>query len=248
MAKSTVPVFVWGFHTPIKIFPAPIAEHRHGPFNLIADDAVIHAVLIDGPGMNFGKAVSGNESHRVHDLRVVRRRNAGIIPPVETVSDVAAIAQTDMLLEHCRLGPKSNSTVHSSIDSVDVSNNDGGTAIVMLSKCEVYWRHRYPIVRNREIELNAERRPSSAVGDRCLFNGGISVKHRLAGDFVNAGIEVAANVGQYGALQVFILKKDRAPVLINSPAGQIVAQGVRVVEAIGSELVEGRVGIGSPSS
>ena len=53
-----------------------------------------------------------------------------------------------------------------------------------------------------------------------------------------------ADVGQHGALQIFVFQVDRAPRVIDAAAGQILAQRVGIVEAIGSELVEGRIGIG----
>src|SRR6267154_1808344 len=101
MCSAGVGVWIPNSH---EIFPAAIAEHRNRTFGVIADYAIVHAVLIHRPGMDFGKAVGSGEAHGVCNLRIVPRADAGIIPPVETMSRVAAIAKSNALLQHRRLG------------------------------------------------------------------------------------------------------------------------------------------------
>ena len=53
-------------------------------------------------------------------------------------------------------------------------------------------------MRNRKIELDAERGPGAAIPDLRLLNRRIGVEHRLAADLVDAGVEVPAQVRQHG--------------------------------------------------
>ena len=74
--------------------------------------------------------------------------------------------------------------------------------------------------------------------------GGICVEHRLAADLVDAGVKMAAKVGQHGALQVLIFQKESAPGMIGSLVGQIVAQRVGIVESAVRILIKRWIGIG----
>ena len=69
---------------------------------------------------------------------------------------------------------------------------------------------------NREIEFDAEGRPRAAVRYVGFLDGRIFIKHRLAADFVDASVDVASQIGQHGALQVFIFQKDGAPGVIGA--------------------------------
>ena len=55
---------------------------------------------------------------------------------------------------------------------------------------------------------------------------------------------MAADIGEHGAFEVFVLQIDDAPIVRDGPIGQILAQRVGVVEAAGGEGVEGRIGVG----
>ena len=55
---------------------------------------------------------------------------------------------------------------------------------------------------------------------------------------------MAANIGQYRALQIFVLEEDRAPGMAGLYAGQICPQGVGIVEAGGFIDIERRIRIG----
>ena len=77
---------------------------------------------------------------------------------------------------------------------------------------------RHPVMRNRKIELDAERRPGPAVANLSFFDGRIGIEHRLAIDLVDAGVKMPANVRQYGALQIFVFQVDGAPGVIRAAA------------------------------
>jgi len=98
-------------------------------------------------------------------------------------------------------------------------------------------------VGNREIKLDSERSPSAAIRDVGLFDGRVLVKHGLAADLVGAAVEVASNVRQHGALQIFIFKEQSAPGMIDPAVRQIIAERIRIVEAGVCILIKGRVGI-----
>src|SRR5450432_141786 len=109
---------------------------------------------------------------------------------------------------------------------------------------EIDRRHAHPVMGNGKVELDAERRPGSAIAYRRLLDGTVGVEHRLAGNFVDARVQVPANVGQHGAFQVFIFQIDGAPIVIHAAAGQIFTQHIRIVELVVRELVERRIWIG----
>ena len=109
---------------------------------------------------------------------------------------------------------------------------------------EIDGRHRHPIVGNGKVELDSESGPCAAVSDVGFFERRVGIEHRLAADFVDAGVDVAADVGKDGALEVFVFEIDGAEIVVAAFAGEFVAQRVGIVEARGGLLIEGRVGIG----
>ncbi len=105
-------------------------------------------------------------------------------------------------------------------------------------------RHGHPVVGDGEIEFDAESRPGAAIGDARELDRRIRVEHLLTVALVRAAVQVSAQVGQHEALQVFVLQPKRPPRLVHPAVGQMVAQGIRVVEAARSEQVEGGIRIG----
>jgi len=101
----------------------------------------------------------------------------------------------------------------------------------MRRKRKVHRRHRNPVVRDGKVEFNAERRPGSAISNLCLLDGRVGIEHRLAADLVDAGIQMAADIGQHRTLQVFVLEEDRAPRVVCPYARKIRAQRIGIIEA-----------------
>ena len=106
---------------------------------------------------------------------------------------------------------------------------------------EIYRRHGNPIVRDGKIEFDPERRPRTAITNVSFLDRRIGVEHRLAGDFVYAGIKVSADIGKYRTFQALIFKIDGAPVMVHPAIRQVVSQGIRIVEAGAGELIERRI-------
>src|SRR5256886_14717899 len=136
--------------------------------------------------------------------------NAGIVPPIEAVPYITTIGEIQSLFKHGRLGAKNKfgSPLHS-IDPIDVSNRNGGTAVCMFPESEIYRRHGNPIARDGKIEFDPERRPRSAITNVSFLNRRIGVEQRFAGDFAYAGIKVSADIGKYRTFQVLTFKIDR---------------------------------------
>ena len=211
---------------------------------MIANNTEIETI-IDRPGPDFGESVRRCIAHGINDLRVVPRVDAGIVPPVESVPHVAAIVQGDPLFQHGRFWSKNqlDRPLHA-VNAIDVADGHRCAAVVMLGKGEIDRRHADPIVGNGKIEFDSECRPGSAIRNRRLFDRWIRIEHRLAGNFVDAGVKMSADVRQHRALQIFVFEIHRPPVVIHPVAGEIVTQRIRIVEAVAGELIEGRIGIG----
>jgi len=99
-------------------------------------------------------------------------------------------------------------------------------------------------VRDGEIELNAEGRPGTTIADERLLDGRVGIEHRLAVDLVDAGVDVAAEIGQHGAFEEFVFEINGAPVMHRLGIPHAFAGCVGVAEVFGEEEVEGRVGVG----
>ncbi len=192
-----------------------------------------------------GEAVLGRVAHWILDVGVVPDADAGVAPPIETLTDVVAIAEADVLLENGRAGPKDqfDGPFHA-VDAIDVANGNAGAAVAVFRVRKIDGRHRHPIVRNGKVELDAECGPGAAITDLCFFERLIGVEHRLAVDFIDAGVDVAADVGQDGTFQVFVFEIDGAEVVLAAFAGEFFAQRVGIVEARGGLLIERRIRIG----
>ena len=54
-----------------------------------------------------------------------------------------------------------------------------------------------------------------------------------------------SQIGQHGALQVFVFQKNRAPCVILAAIAQVVAQRVGIIKPAVGKLIEWRIGIWS---
>ena len=92
-------------------------------------------------------------------------------------------------------------------------------------------RHRDPVVRDRKVKLHAECGPGAAIANLRLLDGWIGIEHGLAADLVDAGIDMAADIRQHRAFQIFVLEKNGAPVVRRLHTGQVRPERVGIVEA-----------------
>src|ERR1700688_2965242 len=184
------------------------------------------------------------ETHWVLNLRIVPNLNSGIVPPIETAAHIAPIAQRDALLENGGTRTKSqlDRPLHS-INSVDIAHGDRCTSVLVAFVCKIHRRHRDPIVRNREVKLDPKCGPGSAIADTGFLDGRVRIEHRLPADFVDARIDMAAQIRQYRTFQVFVFKVDCTPVVVSTMIGYLFPQRVRITVSIDRELVEGRIEI-----
>ena len=67
-------------------------KKRYRTVHMIANDAQVVAVLINGPANDFRETMARGEAHRVDNLRIVRNSRPRIVPPVETLPRIAPIA------------------------------------------------------------------------------------------------------------------------------------------------------------
>ena len=91
-----------------------------------------------GHGSNVPESVTGSEAHRILDLRVVPDLNAGIVPPVEAVANVAAIVERNPLLQDggMRLQHEFHRPLHS-VDPVNISHQYESAAVVFLPERKI---------------------------------------------------------------------------------------------------------------
>src|ERR1039457_5728590 len=97
----------------------------------------------------------------------------------------------------------------------------------------------------RETGLDPAGDPGSARRDVGLLDGRIRVEDIRAGQLVAAGVEVAAQVGQYQAMQVLVFEVESTPRRIVLFGRHVQAHGIRIDPALG-ELAERGRGVGLP--
>ena len=165
-----------------------------------------------------------------------------IVPPIKTMANVAAVAESDALLQYS--GARAQSQFHHpfhAIDSVDVAYGRRGAAVRMFRERVVHRRHRDPIVGNRKIELNAKGRPRTSITDSSFPDRRIRVEHRLPADFVDAGVKMAAHIRKHGTFQVLIFEIDGTPLVFRARVGDFVSKSIGIVEAASRELIKRRI-------
>jgi len=67
--------------------------------SLIGDQAEVFPLGINRPGIDVGGAVFDRELRRVIDSGVVPDFDAGVVPPVEAMTRVAAVVERDVLFQ-----------------------------------------------------------------------------------------------------------------------------------------------------
>ena len=208
---------------------------------LARDHAQVGALQIDGPGIRVVGAVVADELRGIVDVRVRPHLDAGVVPPEIVVAGIAVVGEGDVLLQQRAAGAQDDlhRPVHA-VDAVAIAHGDGGAAVGRGGVGPVNRRLRDPVVRDGEVELLAEGRPRAAIGDGLLLERRIGIEHGRVVDLVDAGVDVAAELGQDGALQVLVLQNQRAPGVDRLRGAHGLAHGVGIVFQVG-EGVEVRV-------
>src|SRR6188508_3745787 len=105
---------------------------------------------------------------------------------------VARFVQIDLLLENgtARSEPQLDPPL-ATVDPVDVADPDRSAAIGVFHRREVNRRHRHPVVRDGEVELDAEGSPGAAIADKRLLDSRVRVEHLPAAALVQAAVDVA---------------------------------------------------------
>ena len=211
--------------------PAAVTEARHRTILVIADNTLVDAGSIYWPGIDISESMRSREFHGIQDMAVVPDLDTSVRPPIETVTGVATVIERGFLFEagSARAQRELDTPLHA-IGPVDVADPDRSAAVRFAAGGEVDWRDRHPIVRNRKIKLNSQRRPHAAICNARKLDSWIRIKHRCAIDLVSAGVEMASKIGQHAALEVFIFQIERSPLSRDAPVHQTVTQGVGIIE------------------
>ena len=119
------------------------------------------------------------------------------------MASVAVIGQSDVLFEQRASGTQNDlyRPIHA-VHAVAISYRHRGAAIGRSAVGPVDRGDGHPVMRDGEVEFLAEGGPCAPVGNDGFLKGGIRIEHRLAVDLVNAGVDVAAELGKDGALEV----------------------------------------------
>src|SRR5439155_1604556 len=159
------------------------------------------------------------------DATVIPDFDASIGPPIEPMTCVAPIVECGPLFEVIAPGTQRelNTPLHA-ISTVNIADPYRGATIGFACHGEIDGRNRHPIVRNRKVEFNLQRRPHAAVGKAGKLYGGVGIKHRNAIDFVDTGIEMASEIGQNGAFKIFVFQIKSSPFPRYTAIDQIVAE------------------------
>jgi hypothetical protein len=149
---------------------------------VVAHHTHIHTGRIHWPGVYFGAAVRGNQMSGVNESRlVVHSRDSGIVPPIVSVPDFAAILEVHILLQNC--GARTQYELHSPlhfIHAIDVSDPNRRTAVGILDSSEVDGRDGAPGMPHREIHLDAHSNPGASKSNSSFLHRRVGVKHLLA--------------------------------------------------------------------
>ena len=212
--------------------------------SVIFEEAEVLPLQIDRPGIDVGCAVFNRELHRVANDGVAPHFDAGIVPPEEMMASVAVIGQSHMLFEQRASGTQNDlyRPIHA-VYAIAIAHRHRGAAIGRSAVGPVNRGDSYPVMRDREVEFFAERRPCAAIGDDGFLERWIGVEHRLPVDLVNAGVDVAAELGKDGALEVFVFKIECVPRTNRFRGANVLPHGVGVVFELG-EVIEVRVLVG----
>ena len=241
MRRSGVAMRVPDAH---EIFSASVDEQRDRAVGLIRDDAQILASRIDGPGLHFSKPVRGRVAHGIFDSGIVPDLHCRVVPPVETLAHITAIAQADPLLQHC--GARTENELHApfhSIHTVDIAHRDGSTSVIVGGEGKIHGRHGHPVVGDGKIKLNSESSPGTPVADPGFLDGRVGVEHRLPAELVDTGVNVSADIRQHGTFQILVLQENCAQGVLLTLFGNFLSQRVGIAEPVAGKLVKRGIGI-----
>src|SRR5436305_838347 len=143
---------------------AAVHEKRDGPLGLVLHNAEINAVRLHRPGLDLAKTMARGKTHGVLDMRVIPHLDPGIVPPIETVPDIAAIIQLNFFFQYrgIRAQQQFDRPLHS-VNPVNVAYQGGSAAVRIWMECKVDRRQAYPIMRDGKIEFDTESGPGAAV-------------------------------------------------------------------------------------
>src|SRR6266852_3216587 len=228
-----------------EVFPASMDEQGHWPVGLVMYDAEIFPLRTNRPRLDLCEPMCRGKAHGVLNLGIVPNLDSGIVPPIETMAYIASIAQRDMLFENggTRAQRQFDGPFHS-INSVDIAYGDRSTAVLVARICEIHRGHRDPIMRNGKVKLDPEGGPGASITDHGFLDGRVGIEHRLPANFVDAGINMSAQIRQHRTFQIFVFKIDRAPLVLRTLIGYLFPQRIGITKSADRELVEGRVRIG----
>src|SRR5437879_11193269 len=78
---------------------AAVHEQRHRSVRLVTDHTQIVPKLVHRPGLHLSKSVRSRKPHRILHSRIIPDFDARIVPPIETMARVTAVAEHHPLLK-----------------------------------------------------------------------------------------------------------------------------------------------------
>ena len=146
--------------------PGLVGEKRDGAIGLIADDPQILAAGVYRPRLDSGEPMRRHQVRWIYQLRVVADFHGRVRPPVVPVSRVAAIEERRVLLQYGPAGPEPKlHTPGRSKNRIHIADPDRRAAVGVGHQRVIHRRHRHPVVRHGEVELDAEGGPGPAIPD-----------------------------------------------------------------------------------
>src|SRR2546430_16790257 len=159
-------------------FPAAVTETRDRAVFLISDNALVDSRGIHRPGVYVRESVGCGKFHGIQDATVIPDLDTRIGPPIKAMTCVAPVVECGPLLEIIASWTQRElDTPLHAIGTIDIADPYRGAAVGFSCHSEIDGRNRHPIVRDRKVEFNSQRRPHTAIRDAGEFYGGIGIKH-----------------------------------------------------------------------
>jgi hypothetical protein len=177
----------------------------------------------------------------VDHMHVFPRRHRSVGPEIVRMRQRGAVGETDLGFDATGPGtqPDADGPGHAE-DLLDIAHPDGCAAVRLAHHPRVHGGNRGDGVAAGEVELDPAGDPGAPKGDQAGLDDVVAVENLATRGLVHGRVQVAAEFGQDGYPQAFILQHQRAVILRARLGAEIVEHGVRV-DPPGTPSLEGRV-------
>jgi len=87
-----------------EVLATSVCEKRNSTMDVIADHAQVDAVRVHRPRLYFSETMARGVTHGIDDAGIVRDGCPGVVPPIESVTEIAPVAQAHAFFEQRGLG------------------------------------------------------------------------------------------------------------------------------------------------